>query len=252
MRPTKVYILEDELVTQQLLKGTLEDFGYEVCGMAMDAATALKEIQAYKPDIAMLDIRVKGPHDGIWLSEQLTIPFIFLTAFADRDTLQRALKTRPSAYLVKPFEDSQVFAAIELALYQSSTVFAPVSDDAATFVEPASDAQEEKPTKELFIKDGHRHFKVSTSDILFLKSDGKYLEIHTASKRLIKRTSLVNFLNEHHPSPFVRVHKSYAVNQEQIQAFSATSIQLAQHTIPLSRGYKKAFLEQIEGTLDSN
>lgn len=255
MRPTKVYILEDELVTQLLLKGYLEDFGYEVCGMADNAQTARTEIPTVQPDIAILDIHVKGEHDGIWLSEQLAIPFIFLTAYIDQGTLHRALKNRPSAYLVKPFENNQVYAAIELALLQSSTVFNPPSEEGGTFVESeselsaASEPIPTKPYKQLYIKDGHLHYKVNNSEIEFLKADGKYIEIHTTSKRLIMRTSLVNFLKQHEPWPFIRVHKSYAINRDKVIAFSSSAIRLPKREIPLSRSYKKTFLTQVAGTL---
>lgn len=71
MNSIKIYILEDEIITQELLKQTLEDLDFTICGMATDVETALTEISKLKPDIAILDIRVEGLQTGVWLGSQL-------------------------------------------------------------------------------------------------------------------------------------------------------------------------------------
>jgi len=116
MNKKKIYILEDEIITQRVLKQTLEDLNYDVCGAATNAETALQDIALLKPDIAILDIRVKGKRTGVWLGNQLEIPFIYLTAFSDLETIKEAINTKPISYLRKPFNNKDLYIAVELAL----------------------------------------------------------------------------------------------------------------------------------------
>jgi len=103
MNSIKIYILEDEIITQELLKDTLEQLHYSICGMATNAETALEEIALLEPDIAILDIRVEGTQTGLWLGSQLNIPIIYLTAFNDAETIKNAIEDQ---YLMLYLKDS--------------------------------------------------------------------------------------------------------------------------------------------------
>lgn len=242
MRKIRIYILEDEIITQELLRECLETFGYEVCGAHHKAEQALEEIQDLRPDMAVLDINVKGKYSGVWLGNQLNIPFIYLTAYNDTKTIHSALETKPASYLIKPFEDMQVFAAVELAMKDvqkpSQSLEAPKKS-----VDPYYNLE-----GELVVKDGHSHHKIKLYEIYYIKSDGKYIDLHLKDKRLTLRTSLVNFLNDYPSDNFVRVHKSYIVNRHEIESFTKTYIQILNCEIPISRSYKNDFLVRVQNS----
>ncbi|WP_228014878.1 response regulator [Synechocystis salina] len=98
---SKVLIVEDERLVAQHIAQLLKSDGYEVCAIASDGATALKKIAEFYPDLILLDIRIKGEIDGVEVAERIkslySIPIVYLTAFSDGETLERAQKTNPQA-----------------------------------------------------------------------------------------------------------------------------------------------------------
>lgn len=238
MSDLRIYLLEDEIITQEVLKDCLEGLGYSVCGMQDDAQLALKEIEKLRPDFAILDIHVKGDKNGIWLGNQLDIPFIYLTAYNDKKTIREGLKTLPQSYLIKPFKEMEVFTAIELAFEKLTS---NQEDDESN---PHHSFE-----KTLLIKDGYTYHKLAIDEINYIKSDDKYLEIHTTDKRFVLRLSLKQFLEDYKSAPFIRVHKSYAVNLKKVTSFTTNSIQILSSAIPLSRSHKDDFSKNIKDFL---
>ena len=120
----RILIVEDETIIAEDLLDTLEDLGYDVCSVCYDSETALQELYRCKPDLALLDITIRGLKDGIEVAQIINknhqIPFIYLTSHSDRVTLNRAKHTRPRGYIVKPFKDRDLISSIEIALYNHS------------------------------------------------------------------------------------------------------------------------------------
>src|SRR5215831_19490115 len=115
----KIGIVEDELVIARTIITTLDELGYTHCGPAINYTEAIEMLEQNKPDLLLLDIQLSGKKDGIDVAEKLNalhrIPFIFLTANSDGETIDRAKKVKPHAYIVKPFTKEELFAAIEIA-----------------------------------------------------------------------------------------------------------------------------------------
>jgi len=117
--PASILIVEDEWVVARDMQRCLEDAGYRVTGTASSPADALQQIEADLPDLVLIDI-VLGPDDGISLAGRLQergVPFVYVTAHTDPDTLARAKESGPLGYVVKPFDDRQLRSTIELALH---------------------------------------------------------------------------------------------------------------------------------------
>ncbi|MFZ2072031.1 MAG: response regulator [Halobacteriota archaeon] len=118
-----VLIVEDEAIVAEDLEMVITDLGYEVVGRVASAGAAVKKALELKPDLVLMDIVLKGQGNGIDASleikNKLDIPIIFLTAYSDMELIDRAKSTAPYAYLVKPFQDRQLLAAIQMALYKS-------------------------------------------------------------------------------------------------------------------------------------
>jgi CheY-like chemotaxis protein len=119
---TKILIVEDEAVTALDLKREVRALGYEVAGLADDAAGAVRAAAELKPSLVLMDIHLAGTVDGITAAAAIRgnddIPVVFLTAHSDDATLHRALTAAPFGYLLKPFQTRELKVAIEVALYK--------------------------------------------------------------------------------------------------------------------------------------
>lgn len=119
-----IFIVEDERIVAEDLKRMLERLGYKIVGTAASGEDALKKVEAVKPNLVLMDIRIQGPMDGIDVAEHIfaqhDIPVIYLTAYADDLTVDRAKGTLASGYILKPFEERGLKSTIELALYRHS------------------------------------------------------------------------------------------------------------------------------------
>jgi len=122
MRQENILIVEDERIIALDLQGRLIRFGYPRPVIATNGIDALKEIENKKPDIILMDIMLSSGFDGIEtaniIHEKYNIPIIFLTAYSDEGTLERAKKADPVAYILKPFKERELFTTIEMALFK--------------------------------------------------------------------------------------------------------------------------------------
>ncbi len=122
MPETRILIVEDELIVAEDIKSSLEDNGYCIVGPVTSAAEAKKYAREQKPDLVLLDIVLAGEENGIDVAEyvraELSIPVIFLTAYSDPKTLERAKHAEPYGYLIKPYNERELFSEIEIALYK--------------------------------------------------------------------------------------------------------------------------------------
>ncbi len=120
---TRILVVEDESLVARDIQNMLKGLGYEVTAVVTSGELALERAAADPPDIALMDIVLKGEIDGIAAAEKLWeehgIPVIYLTAYADDLTFQRAKATGPFGYLLKPFEERELQTTVEMALYKS-------------------------------------------------------------------------------------------------------------------------------------
>jgi DNA-binding NtrC family response regulator len=117
-----ILVVEDEAVVAEDLQHRLGELGYDVAGWAASGEDAVQLAEEALPDLVLMDIRICGELDGIdaahAIRERSDVPVIFVTAFADADTLARAKAVEPFGYIVKPFSDRDLETSIELALYK--------------------------------------------------------------------------------------------------------------------------------------
>jgi CheY-like chemotaxis protein len=117
----RILIIEDDLIIAENLKENLMDMGYRYIDVVSDSKEAISLYRQNKPDLCLVDIQLtRSPLDGIETMEKLEagkeIPVIYLTSFIDDVTRERAKKTNPSAYLVKPANKIQIDVAIDIAV----------------------------------------------------------------------------------------------------------------------------------------
>lgn len=122
MHSAKILIVEDELIPAANIARNLKKKGYTVMTLMKSGQAALELIAQDPPDLVLMDIHLQGEMDGIEtvqaMMKHYKIPVIYLTAYSDPTTLERAQKTQPYGYLVKPFNIQKIYEMIEAALHQ--------------------------------------------------------------------------------------------------------------------------------------
>ncbi len=243
MNQIKILIVEDELIIAEDLKDILESLDYEVCGIAISAREALQLLEEHAPDIALLDIQIKGGKDGIDLAndinEQFKIPFIFLSSHADAATLERAKQVKPYGYLVKPFQEKDIHTTVEMAL----------SNFAGTNTNLHKSETDHNPgfvlNDSLFVRNNSMLVKLKFNDIMYLEADANYSNIFANGKKYVIRSTLKELeqkLESHH---FSRIHKSFLINLNAIDAIEAHSVHVGGQEIPISRTQHSWLLNHI-------
>jgi PAS domain S-box-containing protein len=119
---TRILLVEDDSLIAEDIKVIVENFGYSILWIASTARAAIENADKFKPDLIMMDIVLDGEMDGIEAAEKIKarvdIPIVYLTAHADENTLERAKKTEPYGYVLKPFQEQELKTVIDTALYK--------------------------------------------------------------------------------------------------------------------------------------
>jgi PAS domain S-box-containing protein/putative nucleotidyltransferase with HDIG domain len=122
MEKLKILIVEDENIVAKDIKGSLKGFGYEVVDIVSSGEEAIRCAEELSPDLVLMDIMLKGKMNGIDVAHHIRdnsqIPVVFLTAYADEDTLHSAKLSEPFGYIIKPFEDAELHSTIQMAVYR--------------------------------------------------------------------------------------------------------------------------------------
>ena len=118
----QILVVEDELVVAENIQDRLESLGYSVPAVVSTGEEAVQKARELQPDLILMDIKLEGEMDGVEAANQIwqrfNIPVIYLTAYGDDQTLQRAKITEPYGYILKPFEIRELHSNIEMALYK--------------------------------------------------------------------------------------------------------------------------------------
>ena len=122
MSDYRILVVEDEAIVAMGIKEKLEDLGHKVVDIVFTGEDAVEKALKVKPDLILMDIVLKGELDGIEaaskIRNRINIPIIYLTAYSDKEILKRARMTEPYGYIIKPFNNSELNANIEMALYK--------------------------------------------------------------------------------------------------------------------------------------
>uniref|UniRef100_B8HWB6 Signal transduction histidine kinase n=1 Tax=Cyanothece sp. (strain PCC 7425 / ATCC 29141) TaxID=395961 RepID=B8HWB6_CYAP4 len=139
MGKTRILVVEDEVITAKTIARKLQTLGYEVTAIASSGEKALAEVGTNLPDLVLMDIVLKGQMDGIETANEIRqrwgIPIIYLTAYADSNTLERAKQTSPFGYILKPLRNGDFDVTIQMALRKAA-------DEAALYREKTLLVQE--------------------------------------------------------------------------------------------------------------
>ena len=245
MQPTynlspKILIVEDEPFIADNLQEMLSIFGYENTEIANSANQAIKAIKTNRPDLALLDVKIKGDQDGIELGtiikEQYNVPFVYITSYSDKETINRAKHTLPLGFIVKPFTKDDVYAAIEVALFNKNRISSKAGD-------PLIESNPTTYTNDsIFVKKKGLLEKVKYEELNWIEADGNHITIHVAEGRdYTIRKSLKEISDKLPKDRFLRVHKSFIVLVDAVTAIDTSFVYLGELKIPIGRSYYNAF-----------
>jgi DNA-binding LytR/AlgR family response regulator len=249
----RILLIEDEAVLALDLCDTLEADGYRIVGTARSGARALELFQQHHVDLVLCDIHIQGEWDGIETARRLQalrpVPLIYLTALADQATLDQALLTGPAAYLTKPATAISLRASIVLALQRFAAVPAPPQAAGGEGAAPDRESLTRDTILQLnnhvFIRDNYQFVRIPLEEILLLEADNTYTRLVTSSRKYALRLTLSAVLERLQCAQLVRVHRSFALNIQQVEAFTDSEATVAGQAVPLGRQYKEAFLQHF-------
>lgn len=223
MNTLKILIVEDDLVLAEQLREELAELGYVITDVVSNSEYAERAFRRQLPDLLLCDIELKGSKlDGIGLVDRLNkivrIPVIFLTAFADEATTNRAKSLKPAYYLIKPHNPLQLQIAIDFALenYTNNEIADP--HHSLGFHQPPS-CLLYSSNDFFFVKDGYKYVRVNIADIIYVEAMGSTVRIVTAVNNLVFSTNLSSFLRQVSHQSLIRIHRSYLVNSHKIISF---------------------------------
>jgi DNA-binding LytR/AlgR family response regulator len=242
MAGIKVLLVEDDWIISKEISYSLHDLGFDVIGTCVTGEEALKLIKANKPDIVLLDIDLSSEMTGIDVAKKLKqeniVPFIFLTALADSKTIEMAKVAEPYAYLIKPVNRDTLYSTIEITLHNAARRNEPL---------PSMVPLKENLTMEdgIFIKANKRLEKVLLRDILMVEAYDIYAMIYTLNNKYLLNSSLKIVEDKFPSSRFIRVHRSYIVNIDKIDAIEESDLIVNNNRIPIGKTYKDDLMKRL-------
>lgn len=236
-------IVEDEPIFADRLELLIEDLGYEHLISVDNSMAALAQMFVKPPDLILMDINIVGELDGIQLAEKINekqlTPIIFITSFRDKATFDRALKTGPVAFLLKPFDELQLQRSIELAVQQlgSSKQTTGSEEWIEDFV----------AGNFLFIKVRNKLVKVYVPDIYYGEADGQYSTLHTKDRKFVIRIGLGELLDHFPAAQFLQTHRSYFVNLSRVEEvdLQESILSIGKYQVPISRRFKEHLVKRL-------
>jgi two-component system response regulator LytT len=217
MSKTNILIVEDESIVAKDIQHSLKKIGYTVVATCSTGEEAIRTTEELKPDLVLMDIMLKGDMSGIeaaaQIREKYNIPVIYLTAYADESTLNKAKVSEPYGYIIKPFKEIDLHTSIEMAIYKH---------------EKEADVKKERDFLYSIVENKE------SKDIIFVKSNSRLVKVKTSHSTM---KDIEKKLPAH---DFIRVHRSFIVRVDKIVAIEQPNLILEEDkkVIPIGGSYK--------------
>ena len=234
MKKVKIGIVEDEMIIASVIQDCLKKLNYEVVEPVISFNDAIEMLYTEQPDMVLIDIRISGNKDGIELAEYIrenySIPFIYLTANSDKETLTRAKKTNPNAYLLKPFTQSDLYTAIEIGLNNFEM----------------QKTMNSKVQTSIVIKDGYDLINISFSEIVFLSSADNYVKFYLKNgKSILSRSTISEMISRLPQNLFCQISRSSIINMNFISKVEKNNVLVNDIPLPITSTYRQKLITQI-------
>lgn len=246
MANLSVLIVEDKPLTAEDIRYSLTEMGYEIAAVAHSGGEALEALEKVKPDLVLLDIDLGEGMNGIAvgriIQKSYRIPFLYLTARSDSETLAEAKSTLPVAYIVKPFTAKDLRAAIEIAMFNVS------SGQEASYQQkaPTESPSIVKGGEALFVKHKGRYEKIFQEDILWVEAEDTYSRIKTPERNYLVSFTLKALSERLTSEDLIRVHRSHIVNVKKVEAIEDNMLIIEKKLVPVSKSYRESVMKHFD------
>lgn len=228
-------IIEDQPPAQRILKKFIEDIGtLHLVGVFSDAIQAMEFLKSNSVDLMFLDIHLPKISGIDFLKTMPNPPHVILTT-AFSDYALESYEFSVVDYLLKPFSFQRFVKAVAKIPLKSTVKTADITE---------SEIQENR--KEIFIKSGYEHIKITIEDIVYIKSDTDYTEIITAEKKYLSSEPLRFWEEQLSQNHFFRIHKSFIINTSKIEKIIGNQAYLTGDIkAPIGRAFKENFMKSL-------
>lgn len=249
MGKINVLVVEDESIVSKDIQNSLTKLGYCVVGASSSGEKAIELAESLQPDVILMDIMLKGQMNGIEAAEHIKnefkIPIIFLTAYADSETLSRAKITEPYGYIIKPFKEIDIHTSIEMAIYKHGKEQEVIKE--RDFLHSIVENKEANSTDSIFIKANSKLVKINKSNIYYIEALKDYVVIHTKDTRYTIHSTMKDIEIKMGLDEFVRVHRSFIVRLDKIASIDFPNLYLEDEKkmIPIGGSYREDLSNRI-------
>jgi two-component system response regulator LytT len=242
-----ILVTEDESIVRKDIERSLQKLGYNVVASADTGEKAIEMARVHKPDLALMDIMLKGDMNGIEAAAEIKkesdIPIIFLTAYADEKTLAKAKITEPHGYILKPFREIDIQTSIEIAIHKhKKETEVKVENELLRAIAAHKDGADY-----LFVKHKSRLVKLNIESVLCVEALKDYVVINTTDIKYTIHSTMKDIERKLPDHVFQRVHRSYIINMDRIESISGTNLTLEgmDGEIPIGGSYKETVGSRI-------
>lgn len=249
MSNINILVVEDENIVAKDIQNSLIRLGYNVVGISSTGENAIELVKDHKPDLVLMDIMLKGQMSGIDAADvirnEFSIPVIFLTAYADENTLTKAKITEPYGYIIKPFKEIDLHTSIEMALYKHSKTMELKKE--IEIYSNVVDNQVGGNKDFVFIKSNSRMVKVDHSDIQYVEALKDYVSINANKQKYTIHATMKDIEAKLPSNDFMRVHRSFIVRLDKIKAIEGSNllIEESEKQIPIGGSYKELLMNKL-------
>ena len=242
-----ILVTEDEVIVRKDIERCLTALGYNVVATTDNGPDAISKALEHKPDLCLMDIMIKGDMSGIVAAEEikktLNVPVVFLTAYADESTLTSAKSAEPHGYILKPFKEADIQAAVEMALHKHTKEMALKHE--ADFLRSLTEHKEGADI--LFVKNRSRLIHVKQDNLLFVEALKDYVVVHTRKESYTIHSTMKEIERKLSDMRFMRVHRSYIININSIESIKYSNITMEglEKEIPVGGSYKDSLANRI-------
>lgn len=242
-----ILVVEDESIVAKDIQVCLRKLGYDVVGVVSSGEEAVEKAQEFDLDLVMMDIMLKGEMSGIEAADIIrkkkSIPVIFLTAYTDRNTVDKAKETEPYGYIIKPFKEIDIQTAIEIALYKHGREMEVRKERDMYY----SMVEKQDSTDMMFVKANQRLVKIKYSEIYFIEALKDYVVINTLERRYTIHSTMKDIESKMPEKDFIRVHRSFIVRMDKIKEIDHSNVVLEndKKVVPVGGSYKELLQQRI-------
>ncbi len=247
MTKIKILVVEDESIVAKDIMNTLKKLDYNVTATVATGEKALEEVKDDRPDVVLMDIMLKGKMTGIECAEKIRekykIPVIFLTAYADDNTLEKAKITEPYGYIIKPFKEKELQTTIKMTVYKYEK-----DEEVRKERNLYSSIIENKETQDsIFVRADYRLNKIKFSDIYYVEALKDYVVINTSDNSYTTHTTMKEMVRILPKKDFVRIHRSFIVNINKIYSIKYPDLVIEDKmkVLPIGGLYRKELYSRL-------